>query len=204
MPASTPGRWLKPLVFLLCSLPLIGMASALFTGGLNSDPIQALTHTTGEWALRLLLLTLAMTPLKRVSGWRWPLRLRRLLGLFTFSYVTVHLLIWAVLDQELRLSAALADIIQRPYLTAGLLAFLLLTSLAVTSTNAMIRRLGGKRWKQLHRSVYLIGILAVLHFLWLVKADVREPLIYGLLLAVLLALRAPLPALMRRQSRRKL
>ena len=93
MSASTTGRWLKPLVFLLCSLPLIGMASALFTGGLNPDPIQALTHTTGEWALRLLLLTLAMTPLKRVSGWRWPLRLRRLLGLFTFSYVTVHLLI---------------------------------------------------------------------------------------------------------------
>lgn len=191
MSASTTDRWLKPLVFLLCSLPLIGLAPALLTGALNPDPIQALTHTTGEWALRLLLLTLAMTPLKRVSGWRWPLRLRRLLGLFTFTYVTVHLLIWAVLDQELRLTTALADIIQRPYLSAGLLAFVLLTPLAATSTDSMIRRLGGKRWKQLHRSVYLIGILAILHFLWLVKADVREPLIYGLLLAVLLALRAP-------------
>lgn len=200
MPTANTDRWLKPLVFILCSLPLMQLSAALLTGRLAPDPIQALTHGTGEWALRLLLLTLAMTPLKQLSGWRWPPRLRRLLGLFAFTYATAHLLIWAVLDQELRLAAVVDDIIQRPYITVGLLAFALLTPLAITSTNAMMRRLGGQRWKRLHRSVYLIGVLAVLHFLWLVKADAREPLVYGLILLLLLALRAPRRALARLRS----
>jgi sulfoxide reductase heme-binding subunit YedZ len=135
------------------------------------------------------MLTLAVTPLRRLTGWNGLLRYRRMLGLFAFFYACLHFLSWAWLDQYFVLADIIKDVIKRPYITVGFASFLMLIPLAVTSTNAMIRRLGAKRWRQLHRLVYLIGIGGVVHFLWLVKSDIREPLIYGVILALLLGIR---------------
>ncbi|HHI77041.1 MAG TPA: sulfoxide reductase heme-binding subunit YedZ, partial [Gammaproteobacteria bacterium] len=146
------------------------------------------TFVTGDWALRLLLATLAMTPLRRLLHAAWPLRLRRMLGLYAFFYASLHFLIWLVLDQELRWDAILADIAKRPYVTVGFTAWLLMLPLALTSTRAAMRRLG-RRWARLHRLVYPTAVLGVLHYLWLVKVDITEPLIYGAILAVLLLAR---------------
>jgi sulfoxide reductase heme-binding subunit YedZ len=183
-------RTAKPLVFLLCLLPLAVLAWAAVTDGLGANPVEALIHGTGDWALRFLLLTLAMTPLKRLLGQPWPIRFRRMLGLFAFFYACLHLLTYAWIDQGFDWPGILQDVVKRPYITVGLAAFLLLVPLAVTSTRAMVRRLG-RRWKSLHRAVYAIGVLAVVHFLWLVKADLLEPGIYALILAILLLARVP-------------
>lgn len=146
-----------------------------------------MTHQTGLWSLRFLLLTLAITPLRRLTGWNALIRLRRMLA-------CLHVLTWLVLDHFFDWVEIAKDIGKRSYITAGFAAFVLLVPLAATSTNRMIKRLGGSRWKRLHSTVYLIGILAVLHFLWLVKVDIREPLIYGIALTALLAFRIPAPA----------
>lgn len=180
--------WIKPTVFILCLLPLAWFVFALLTDQLGANPIEAVTRGTGDWSLRFLLITLTMTPLRRYVGWSWPLRLRRMLGLFAFFYVGVHLTTYLWLDQFFDWSEIWHDIMKRPFITAGMLAFLLLIPLAVTSTNAMIKRLG-RNWIRLHRLVYVIAVLGVLHFWWLVKADVREPIVYALLLALLLSLR---------------
>ena len=181
-------RLLKPAVFVLCLVPLGLMVFDGFTGGLGVNPVEAITHRTGDWTLRLLLVTLAMTPLRRLSGWGWPLRVRRMLGLFSFFYACLHLLTYVWLDQFFDLWAIVEDVIERPFITVGMLAFVGLIPLAVTSTNGMMRRLG-RRWKVLHRLVYAVAILGVVHFWWLVKADVREPLLYALILAGLLGYR---------------
>lgn len=181
-------RLLKPGIFVLCLIPLALMVYDGFTGGLGVNPVEAITHRTGDWTLRLLLVTLLMTPLRRVFGWRWPLRIRRMLGLFSFFYACLHLLIYVWLDQFFDPIAIVSDVIERPFITVGMLAFLGLIPLAITSTNGMMRRLG-RRWKSLHRLIYPIAILGVLHFWWLVKADIREPLVYALILAVLLGYR---------------
>ncbi|MDX5332948.1 MAG: sulfoxide reductase heme-binding subunit YedZ [Gammaproteobacteria bacterium] len=179
---------LKPVVFSLCLLPLAWMVYDGFTGGLGVNPIEAVTHRTGDWTLRLLLATLTLTPLRRLSGWAWPLRLRRMVGLFAFFYACLHLLTYLWLDQFFAWGMILEDVVERPFITLGMLAFLGLVPLALTSTRGMQRRLG-RRWKTLHRLVYPVAILGVLHFWWLVKADVREPLVYALVLAVLLGVR---------------
>jgi len=150
--------------------------------------VQQITHRTGNWALRLLLLTLAVTPVRRFTGWTRLVQLRRMLGLYAFFYATLHLSTYLVLDLGGFWSQIFADIAKRPFITVGFLAWLLMLPLALTSTRGMIRRLG-KRWQALHRLVYLCGILGVLHFLWLVKLDLREPLVYAGILFVLLALR---------------
>jgi len=181
-------RLLKPAVFVLCLVPLGLMVFDGVTGGLGVNPVEAITHRTGDWTLRLLLVTLAMTPLRRLSGWGWPLRVRRMLGLFSFFYACLHLLTYVWLDQFFDLWAIVEDVIERPFITVGMLAFVGLIPLAVTSTNGMMRRLG-RRWKVLHRLVYAVAILGVVHFWWLVKADVREPLLYALILAGLLGYR---------------
>lgn len=181
--------WLKPLVFTLCLLPLAALLWATFTGNLGVNPVEQITHTTGDWALRLLLLTLAVTPARRFLGWRWPGALRRMLGLFAFFYACLHFATYLILDHSLSLAGVWEDIAERPYITVGFTALLLLIPLAITSTDGMVRRLGGKLWRQLHRLIYPIAILAVIHFLWLVKADLREPLIYALILALLLTAR---------------
>jgi len=181
-------KLLKPAVFLLCMTPTIYLLIGAYTMDLGANPVEYLAHRTGDWALRFLLIVLAMTPLRRISGWRFPIHLRRMLGLFAFYYITVHLLIYAVLDLALDWSFLLEDILERPYITIGFTAWVLLIPLAITSTNKMMRRLG-KRWKQLHKLVYLIGLLGVVHYWWLVKKDLQEPIIYAGVFLLLMAMR---------------
>ena len=184
-------RVLKVVLFLLCLLPLgsLGLAASAVAGfSLGANPIEELIHQFGLWGLRFLLITLAVTPLRHLTAWGWLLRFRRMLGLFAFFYVLLHFLTYAGLDQQFDLAVIIEDVIERPYITIGMTALLLLLPLAVTSTNAMMRRLG-RRWQKLHRLVYIIAILGVWHFYWQVKQDILEPLIYGLILALLLGYR---------------
>jgi sulfoxide reductase heme-binding subunit YedZ len=186
---QTTVRRSKPALFLICLLPLAYLAYRASTGQLSADPVEDVTAVTGQWGLRFLLITLAVTPVRQLTGWHALLRLRRMLGLFAFFYVCLHLLTYVVLDQFFAWSFIVEDIVDRPYILFGFTAFLLLIPLAATSTNAMIRRLGARRWQRLHRVVYVIGVLGVLHFFLLVKADIFEPVIYGAILAVLLGYR---------------
>lgn len=180
-------RWLKRSVFLLCLLPFGWLPAQALLGNLGANPIEAVIRHLGDWALRLLLLTLAATPLRLLTGWGWPVRLRRLLGLFAFFYAVLHLLAYTVLDQYFDWTAIWEDIVERPFITTGMLAWLLLP-LALTSNRAAQRRLG-RHWKRLHRLIYPAAILAVVHFTLMVKADLREPLLYGAILTLLLGLR---------------
>jgi len=181
-------RWLKPLVFAVCLLPLIVLGWQLYAGQLGANPIDEVADTTGEWALRFLLITLMATPLKRLFGWAWTIRIRRMLGLYAFFYASLHLFTYLLLDQFFDWGEIWLDILERPFITVGMLAFVLLLPLAITSNKSMMRRLG-RNWKRLHRLAYIIPALGVLHFWWLVKADVLEPLVYGVVLAVLLGFR---------------
>lgn len=183
-------RWiaLKALAHALALLPLALLVRGVLHDTLGADPVAAITHGTGDWALRLVLLGLAMTPLRRLLGQAWPIRFRRLLGLYAFFYATLHLATYVVLDLGQYWSQLLDDIVKRPYITVGFAAWLLLVPLALTSTRGWMRRLG-RRWGQLHAMVYAVGVLGVLHFLWLVKSDLREPLLYAGILALLLGLR---------------
>ncbi len=163
-----------------------------FTGGLSANPIDDITDISGTWTLRFLLLGLAITPLRRLTGWSGLVRYRRMIGLIAFAYVCLHFATYLVFDQFFDLAAIWDDVAKRRYITAGFAAFVLLIPLAVTSTTGWIRRLGGKRWAQLHRLVYVAAVLGVVHFLWLVKGnDLREPLTYAAILAVLLGMRLP-------------
>ena len=159
------------------------------TTGLGANPIELLTRTLGIWALRLLLASLAMTPLRLVTGWSWPIGLRRLLGLWAFTYVCLHFAVWIGLDHFFDWQTMGEDVVKRPYITVGVLALLLLIPLACTSTAGMIRRLGGRAWRRLHRLVYVIAVLAILHYLWLAKKAIDDPYWYALALATLLAIR---------------
>ena len=181
----------KPLVFIACLAPLAWLicgALGWFGVSLGPDPVKELEHECGKTALNLLLLTLAVTPVRELTSQPQLLRLRRMLGLFVFFYVVLHFTIYLVLDLELNFATLGADIAKRPYITIGFTSLLLLIPLAVTSTNGMMRRLG-RRWQTLHRLVYLIAVLGVWHFYWQVKRDVREPLLYAGMLAILLGYR---------------
>jgi len=156
---------------------------------LGANPIEAVTRGLGTWALNFLLITLAVTPLRRIAGWAWLAPLRRMLGLYAFFYAVLHLATYLWLDQFFDWPEILKDIFKRPFITAGMLCFLMLVPLAATSNGAAIRRLGGRRWRALHRSVYVIGIVAVLHYAWMVKLDISGPLLYAAILAALLGLR---------------
>ena len=180
----------KAFVALACLMPLLILVARIAGfGSLGANPIQEVLHTLGKTGLNLLLLTLTITPLRRLTGLNWLVALRRTLGLFVFGYILLHAVTYVVLDQGLAWSSLLVDITQRPYITVGVTALLLLVPLAVTSTNAMQRRLG-KRWVKLHRSIYVIAILGVVHFFWQVKVTTPEPLIYTFILIVLLGFRA--------------
>lgn len=183
-------RWvgLKALAHALALWPLAALVRGVVQDSLGADPVATLTHATGDWALRLLLLGLALTPLRRLLGQPWPLRFRRLVGLYAFFYACLHLAIYLVLDLGGFWAQVFDDIAKRPFITVGFTAWLLLLPLALTSTRGWMRRLG-RRWGQLHRAVYVAGALAVLHFLWLVKSDLREPGLYAAILALLLGLR---------------
>ena len=186
-----PIRILKVALFLLCLVPLTKLALETFgVAGmsLGANPIEELIHRLGIWGLNFLLVTLAVAPLRRLTGKSWLLRFRRMLGLFAFFYVLMHFLAYAGLDQRFDLPVIFEDVVERPFITIGFSAFLLLIPLAVTSTNAMMKRLG-RRWQKLHRLVYVIAILGVVHFYWQVKLDTLEPLIYAAILAVLFGYR---------------
>ena len=181
----------KPAVFLACLAPavlLLAGAFGLAGADLGPDPVAKLLHSCGKTALNLLLLTLLVTPVRRLTGWTQLLRLRRMLGLFAFGYALLHFAVYLWLDQQFNWPAILKDIGKRPYITIGFTALLMLVPLALTSTNRMMRRLG-RRWQQLHRLVYAIAILGVWHYWWQVKRDIRLPLLYALMLAVLLGFR---------------
>jgi sulfoxide reductase heme-binding subunit YedZ len=180
----------KPIVFLTCLLPVLLVVGDAFgiTGGLGANPVEAILDRFGNWALRFIMITLAITPLRRVTGWNWLSRFRRMLGLFTFFYAFMHFVTWFVLDREMRLNDVVEDLTERPFIALGFTAVVLLSALAVTSF-ATIRRRMGKRWQSLHNMAYVIGILGVWHYWWQVKKDVTEPLIYAAILAVLLGAR---------------
>lgn len=188
LPRNAIG-WVKPTLFCAALLPLLWFIVAAVGDDLGANPIEAIVRGLGDWALRLLLLTLAVTPLRRLSGWGWIAQLRRMLGLYTFFYATLHLLAYVVLDQFFDWTALGHDILKRPFITVGMVSFLILLALAVTSAKRLIKRLGGVRWKRLHSLIYPAAIAAVLHYAMMVKADLREPLIYAGLLALLLGYR---------------
>ena len=194
------GRAAKPLIFILCLLPLAWLVWRATSGGLGANPIEAINRYLGDWALRFLLIALAVTPFGGLSGWKGVVRMRRMLGLFAFTYVLLHLNSYVVLDHFFSWRDIWSDIVKRNFITVGMVNVVLLTPLAVTSTNAMVRRLGARRWRLLHRLVYVAGILGVVHFYMMVKADVREPLVYAAILALLLGYRV-LAAWRRRRIR---
>jgi len=180
---------IKPAVFAASLGPLGVLVFGAFTGGLGANPIEAITHGTGDWTLRFLLLTLAVTPLRTLTRWNPLVRFRRMLGLFAFFYASLHLLTYVWLDKFFSWREIARDIPRRPFITMGFLAFVVLVPLAATSTAGMIRRIGGRAWRRLHRLVYLSAIAGVVHYWWLVKADVSRPRLYAMALAVLLGSR---------------
>ena len=182
--------WVKVAIFVLALLPFARLVWGTATGAFT-DPLAEITKISGEWALYFLCITLAVTPLRRLTGWNWLVKLRRMVGLFTFFYALVHFIAFLWFDHFFDVAAMLADVVKRPFILVGFIAFVLLIPLAATSTNAMIRRLGGKRWQWLHRLIYAIGPLAILHYWWMKegKSDFAQPILFGAIVAVLLALR---------------
>ena len=197
-------RWIvKPILFAVCLVPALQLAAGAFGllgVSLGADPVVMILHTTGLWALRFLVATLLMTPLKNLTGWIGWLRFRRMLGLFVFFYALLHLSTYLFLDQDGKFGAIWQDIVKRPYITLGMLGLLLLTPLAATSTSKAQRRLG-RRWTQLHRLVYVVAGLGVWHYWWLVKKDIRSPLAYAAMFAVLLGYRWGLHLWRQRRAR---
>jgi len=186
----------KPLVFLLCLVPaalVVGDALGI-TGQLSANPVEDILDRFGNWAIRFIMITLAVTPLRRLTGWNWLTRFRRMFGLFTFFYVLMHFLTWLLLDRGLAVDPAfqwtgiLEDLTERPFITIGFTALILLTAMAVTSTNGLRRRMG-RNWAKLHYSAYAVGILGVWHYWWQVKKDTSDAWIYAVILAILLGLR---------------
>jgi sulfoxide reductase heme-binding subunit YedZ len=188
--ADFARRGLKPLVFCAALIPVAMLAVRAATGSLGANPIEAVTRDLGDWALRFLLIALAVTPLRMIGGWNGVARLRRMLGLFAFFYVCMHLMSYVGLDQFFDWSAIWKDIVKRVFITLGMAAVLTLIPLAVTSTDAMVKRLGGRAWRRLHRAVYLAGTLGVLHYFFMIKAGYTQPAIYAAILFALLAYRA--------------
>lgn len=182
-------RLLKAAVFAACLVPAAWLTYRAFVSGdLGVNPVETLTHETGQWALRLLLATLAITPLRRLTGWNRVIGVRRMLGLFAFFYAILHLAIWVVFDHSFTLKTMVEDVVKRPFITAGSVALAAMLPLALTSTKGWIRRLG-RRWQQLHRLIYVSAAAAVLHFLWKEKVIINETVIYAAILAGLLAVR---------------
>ncbi len=184
-----PLQRLKRAVFILCLAPMAVLSLDAVRDRLGANPIAAIEHSTGRWALVLLLVTLSITPLRRLTGWYSLLRFRRLFGLYAFFYTCLHVLAYVVLDEYFDWSAITRDIVRLPFMSVGFASFVLLVPLALTSSNSMVRRLGSRRWQALHRLIYPIAIGGVLHYLWLVKLDRTQPELFGAILAVLLGFR---------------
>ena len=186
MRALLISKWTKVAVFLLCLVPFGGLVWRIIKSQLGANPVEFLQHATGDWTLRFLVFTLCITPLRKLFKLPDLIRFRRMLGLFAFFYVCLHFLTYLGPDQSFNLAGMWKDVAKRPFITVGFAAFVLLIPLAITSTAGWIRRLGGKRWQLLHRSIYFAAVFGVIHFYWLVKSDVRKPLFYGALVAILL------------------
>jgi methionine sulfoxide reductase heme-binding subunit len=182
-------RRFKPVIFLACLAPLARLAWKGVNSGLGANPIEAITHSTGDWTLIFLLITLSVTPIRMLTRQYWLIGLRRMFGLFSFFYGCLHLTTYVWLDQFFDIHAMLADVVKRPFITAGVTAFALMIPLALTSTQGWIRRLGGKRWQMLQRLIYFSAAAGVIHYIWLVKADLRKPMEYASVLGALLLYR---------------
>jgi sulfoxide reductase heme-binding subunit YedZ len=180
---------LKIGLFILALVPLIYLVARACLDGLGANPIEKVTRSTGYWTLFFLMITLAVTPLRKLFGWNWLVRMRRMVALYAFFYGSLHFLTYLVLDQFFDFPAIFADIVKRPYITVGFPSYVLMIPLALTSTDRMIRRLGGKRWRLLHRLVYPIAVGGVVHYWWLVKKDISEPLMFALILGLLFGVR---------------
>ena len=182
-------RYLRPLLFLLCLLPAAALVCSIAAGNLGANPLEEIRDSTGIWTLRFLLITLIVTPLRHLTKWHDIIKIRRMLGLFSFFYATLHFVSYVWLDQFFALGEMIKDLTKRPFIMAGYASFFILIPLAVTSTRKWILRLGGSRWQLLHRLIYLSAAAGILHYFWRVKLDVRRPIIYGIVLTVLLILR---------------
>ncbi len=193
-------KYLKPIVFLVCLIPLGRLGWKALNSALGANPIQVITWSTGTWTLVFLLLTLSVTPVRKLTRQYWLIQYRRMLGLFAFFYVCLHFTTYIWLDQFFDLDSIAKDVVKRPFITVGFTAFVLLIPLALTSTQKSIRRLG-KRWQTLHRLIYATAILGVIHYVWLVKKDIRKPVIYAAVLAVLLLYRIVVWSMERLPSR---
>jgi methionine sulfoxide reductase heme-binding subunit len=180
---------LKAVLFVASLYPLLRLSWFAYSDQLGANPIELITRSLGTWTLVFLLITLSITPVRKVSAWNWLIKLRRMAGLFAFFYALLHFITYIWLDQFFDLSSIYKDVLKRPFITIGFAAFVLLIPLAVTSTNAMMKKMGGKNWQMLHRLVYLIATFAVVHYWWLVKKDLTQPIIYATVLAVLLGYR---------------
>ena len=183
------NRWTKVVLFVLCLVPLAWLGWRAYQQNLTANPIEFITHFTGDWTIRFLLITLAVTPLRKLFNQPQLARFRRMLGLFAFFYGCLHLMTWLWLDKFFDLSEMWKDVVKRRFITAGMTAFLLMLPLAITSTAGWVRRLGFVRWQRLHRLIYFSALAGVIHYYWLVKSDVREPLMYGAIWAVLICYR---------------
>ncbi len=189
MRALLVSRWTKVAVFLFCLIPFGDLVWRIIKSDLGANPVEFLQHATGDWTLRFLVFTLCITPFRKLLNLPDLIRFRRMLGLFAFFYVSLHFLTYLGPDQAFDLAAMWKDVAKRPFITVGFAAFVSLIPLAVTSTAGWIRRIGGKRWQMLHRLIYFAAVCGVIHYYWLVKSDVRKPLLYGALVAILLAWR---------------
>jgi len=183
------SQWTKAFIFALCLTPLLNLAWQGYHDNLTANPIEYITHNTGDWTIRFLLITLAITPFRVLLKEPQLIRFRRMLGLFAFFYGCLHLTTWVWLDKFFDVHEMIVDVLKRRFITVGMLGFSLMIPLAVTSTAAMVRRLGYKRWQMLHRLIYFSALAGVIHYYWLVKSDVRLPLMYGAILTVLMAYR---------------
>jgi sulfoxide reductase heme-binding subunit YedZ len=182
-------RYLRPSLFLLCLLPVAALVWSIAAGNLGANPLEEIRDSTGIWTLRFLLITLVVTPLRHLTKWHDIIKIRRMLGLFSFFYATLHFVSYVWLDQFFALDEMIKDLTKRPFIMAGYAGFVVLIPLAVTSTRKWILRLGGNRWQRLHRLIYISAAAGILHYFWRVKLDVRRPIIYGIVLSVLLILR---------------
>jgi sulfoxide reductase heme-binding subunit YedZ len=189
MNAILTSKWTKVAVFASCLVPLGILVREGFTGGLGANPVEFIEHATGDWTLRFLAITLAITPLRKLLSVPLLIRYRRMVGLFAFFYGCLHFSTYLIFDQMLSLGGMWQDVMKRRYITLGFLGFVLLVPLAVTSTAGWIRRLGGRRWRRLHQAIYVTAVAGVIHYYWLVKSDIRQPLLYAGIIGVLLAWR---------------
>ena len=199
----TRAGWLKLAIFPLCLVPLALLVWKAATANLGANPIEAITHSTGDWTLRFLLVTLALTPLRKLARQLWLIRFRRMFGLFAFFYGSLHFLTYIWLDQAFDIHSMTKDVYKRPFITLGFTAFVLLVPLAVTSTRRMIQRLGGRRWQWLHRLIYVSATAAIVHFTWAMKKDIHRPIEYGILLGILLGYRLVVWAVSAATEKRK-